>query len=49
MVIARPAPGQTVEIQAAAGQTYVLSFAPGEAQVQIQGEELRVSSKKRDG
>src|SRR3546814_2258720 len=34
----RPAPGQTVERQAAAGQTYVLSFPPGQAQVQVQGE-----------
>jgi len=38
VVITRPAPGQTVEIQAAAGQTYVLSFPPGEAQVQVQGD-----------
>src|SRR3546814_18418513 len=29
VVVTRPAPGQTVEIQAAAGQTYVLSFPPG--------------------
>src|SRR3546814_576441 len=38
VVVTRPAPGQTVEIQAAAGQTYVLSFPPGQAQVQVQGE-----------
>lgn len=37
VVVSRPAPGQTVEIQAAAGQTYVLDFPPGEAQVQVQG------------
>ncbi|MPZ11757.1 MAG: hypothetical protein GEU89_16360, partial [Kiloniellaceae bacterium] len=29
IVVNRPAPGQTVEIQAAPGQTYVLNFAPG--------------------
>ncbi len=38
IVVSRPAPGQTVEIQAAAGQTYVLDFPPGEAQVQVQGD-----------
>ncbi|MFZ2099964.1 MAG: hypothetical protein WAU86_05320, partial [Oricola sp.] len=38
IVVNRPAPGQTVEIQAAAGQTYVLNFAPGAAQVQVQGD-----------
>src|SRR3546814_6450022 len=38
VVVTRPAPGQTVEIQAAAGQTYVLSFPPGQAHVQVQGE-----------
>jgi len=40
IVVNRPAPGQTVEIQAAAGQTYVLTFAPGDAQVEIQGANL---------
>ena len=38
IVVNRPAPGQTVEIQAAAGQTYVLNFAPGDAQVQVDGD-----------
>ena len=38
IVVSRPAPGQTVEIQAAPGQTYVLNFAPGAAQVQVQGD-----------
>src|SRR5690606_10319225 len=38
VTVTRPAPGQTVEIQAVAGQTYVLSFPPGDAQVQIQGD-----------
>ena len=38
VMVTRPAPGQTVEIQAAAGQTYVLNFAPGAAQVQVQGD-----------
>ncbi|MGF1632057.1 MAG: hypothetical protein ACFCUT_21480, partial [Kiloniellaceae bacterium] len=28
ITVNRPAPGQTVEIQAAPGQTYVLNFAP---------------------
>ncbi|HIC82310.1 MAG TPA: hypothetical protein EYP07_15305, partial [Kiloniellaceae bacterium] len=36
--VARPAPGQTVEIQAAAGQVYNLTFPPGGAQVAVQGE-----------
>src|SRR3546814_12092910 len=40
VVVTRPAPGQTVEIQAAAGQTYVLSFPPGQAQVQVEGEDF---------
>src|SRR3546814_5078639 len=40
IVVTRPAPGQTVEIQAAAGQTYVLNFPPDEAQVEIQGEDF---------
>jgi hypothetical protein len=38
IVVSRPAPGQTVEIQAVPGQTYVLNFAPGDAQVQVQGD-----------
>src|SRR3546814_17563562 len=38
VVVTRPAPGQTVEIHAAAGQTYVLSSPPGQAQLQVQGE-----------
>ncbi|WP_422368329.1 beta strand repeat-containing protein [Pelagibius sp.] len=33
----RPTPGQTVEVQAAAGQVYNLDFAPGAAQVQVEG------------
>src|SRR3546814_2378887 len=40
LVVTRPAPGQTVEIQAAAGQTYVLSFPPGQAQVQVEGDDF---------
>ncbi len=40
VVLNRPAPGQTVEVQAAAGETYVLNFAPGDAQVQVQGDNL---------
>ncbi|NIA72501.1 hypothetical protein HBA54_28330, partial [Pelagibius litoralis] len=35
--VSRPAPGQTVEIQTTAGQTYNLDFAPGGAQVQVDG------------
>src|SRR3546814_4057886 len=38
LVVTPPAPGPTVEIQAAAGQPYVLSFPPGQAQVQLEGE-----------
>ncbi len=38
ITVNRPAPGQTVEIQAAPGQTYVLNFAPGQALVQVQGD-----------
>ena len=38
VVVNRPAPGQTVEIQAEAGQNYVLNFPPGDAQVRVQGE-----------
>src|SRR3546814_14519284 len=37
LVVTRPAHGQTVEIQAADGQTYVLSFPPGQAQDQESG------------
>ena len=36
--VARPASGQTVEIQAQPGETYNLDFAPGVAQVLLQGE-----------
>ncbi|WP_340119433.1 type I secretion C-terminal target domain-containing protein [Pelagibius sp. 7325] len=38
IVVDRPAPGQTVEIQTVAGQTYVLNFAPGDAQVLVEGD-----------
>ena len=38
VTVNRPAPGQTVQIQAEAGQTYVLNFPPGQAQVQVQGD-----------
>jgi Ca2+-binding RTX toxin-like protein len=38
--INRPAPGQTAEIQAVAGQTYVLNFLPGAARVRVVGDEL---------
>jgi hypothetical protein len=38
IVVNRPAPGQTVEIQSVPGQTYVLNFAPGSAQVQVDGD-----------
>src|SRR3546814_4812514 len=40
IVVERPAPGQTTEIQAAAGQTFVLNFPPDQAQVQIDGSDL---------
>src|SRR3546814_2899869 len=40
IVVERPAPGQTSEIQAAAGQTFVLNFPPDQAQVQIEGSDL---------
>src|SRR3546814_12340022 len=40
IVVERPAPGQTTEIQAAAGQTFVLNFPPAQAQVQIDGSDL---------
>src|SRR3546814_6808152 len=40
IVVTRPAPGQTVEIQADAGQTFVLNFPPDQAQVQIDGSDL---------
>src|SRR5690606_24757407 len=40
IVVSRPAPGQTVEIQTAAGQTYVLDFPPAAAQVQVEGGNL---------
>src|SRR3546814_12660075 len=36
VVVERPAPGQSIEIQATAGQTYVLNFSPEQAQVQVQ-------------
>src|SRR3546814_17651474 len=35
IVVERPAPGQTTEIQAAAGPTFVLHFPPDQAQVPI--------------
>ncbi|MEQ9609573.1 MAG: hypothetical protein RLN99_18080, partial [Kiloniellaceae bacterium] len=38
IVVDRPAPGQTVEIQTAPGQTYVLNFPPADAQVLVQGD-----------
>jgi Ca2+-binding RTX toxin-like protein len=38
----RPAPGQSVEIQAVAGQTYMLNFAPGLAQVRVEGGDFIV-------
>ncbi|MFZ2099215.1 MAG: hypothetical protein WAU86_01465, partial [Oricola sp.] len=40
IVVSRPAPGQTVEIQAAAGQTYILNFPPADARIQVQGDNL---------
>src|SRR3546814_18727296 len=36
VVVERPAPGQSIEIQATAEQTYVLNFSPEQAQVQVQ-------------
>ncbi len=38
--VSRPAAGQTVEIQAAAGQTYNLDFPPAGAQVQLDGSDF---------
>ncbi|HIC81665.1 MAG TPA: hypothetical protein EYP07_11990, partial [Kiloniellaceae bacterium] len=38
--VSRPAAGQTVEIQAAAGQTYNLDFPPAGAQVQLDGTDF---------
>ena len=38
--VSRPAAGQTVEIQAAAGQTYNLDFPPAGAQVQLDGPDF---------
>src|SRR3546814_2490299 len=35
VVVERPAPGQSIEIQATAGQTYVLNFSPEQAQVPV--------------
>src|SRR3546814_18442523 len=35
VVVERPAPGQSIDIQATAGQTYVLKFSPEQAQVQV--------------
>ena len=37
VTVARPAPRQTVEIQASAGQVYDLDFAPATAQVRLEG------------
>ncbi|WP_420346332.1 hypothetical protein [Pelagibius sp.] len=41
--VSRPAPGQTVEIQAAAGQTYNLDFPPAGAQIQIDNGDFVLS------
>jgi len=38
VVVERPAPGQTVQIQTAADHTYVLNFPPQQAQVEVQGD-----------
>ena len=40
IVVNRPAAGQTLEIQAAPGQTYVLSFPPDQAEVRVEGEDF---------
>ncbi len=40
IVVNRPAAGESVGIQAVAGQTYVLDFPPGDAQVLVQGDNL---------
>lgn len=40
VVVERPAPGETVEIQSAPGRTYVLDFAPDQAEVGVEGDDL---------
>ena len=40
ITVNRPAPGQTVQIQSAAGDVYDLNFPPGQAQVQVQGDDF---------
>src|SRR3546814_10368257 len=36
VVVERPAPGQSIEIQATTGQNFVSNFSPEQAQVQVQ-------------
>ena len=40
VMVARPDPGQTVEISAEPGQTYVLDFDPSEARALVEGDNL---------
>ena len=40
VMVARPAPGETVQIESAPGQTYVLDFNPSEARAQVDGDNL---------
>ncbi|HMA13865.1 MAG: vWA domain-containing protein [Bacteroidota bacterium] len=40
IVVERPAPGETVEIQPEPGRTYVLDFPPDQAEVGIDGDDL---------
>ncbi len=40
VVVARPEPGQTVEISAEPGQTYVLDFDPSQARALVDGDNL---------
>ena len=40
ILVGRPAPGETVEISAEAGQTYVLDFDPGQARALVEGDNL---------
>ncbi|MEE8522343.1 MAG: DUF5801 repeats-in-toxin domain-containing protein, partial [Thermoanaerobaculia bacterium] len=40
VMVARPDPGQTVEISAEPGQTYVLDFNPTEARALVEGDNL---------
>ena len=40
VMVARPAPGETVQIESAPGQTYVLDFNPSEARAQVDSDNL---------